>query len=492
MKKHILLGGMLLCAATFTSCNEDFDDWANPQSHEQGESAAAYGVTIAAGSQANVVMDNASETVQIVTVAADQEDITAINLKSVLINGVALPATLDNGVISVNTAQLDSLLEAQTLDRSNTAHAFTVTTELSALLATGEAVPVTAESEGTLTPSSANIPEIDPKGYALLGQWQGWDPSNPTWMEEVEPGVYQAVVVTTDEGDNWYKFYQGSGFDAASFPWDDVAYGCAENGDGSSPNLLAWADDPRFGGFQTPVITGAGQWVVTLDMNKLYFKYEPKETRYYVVGAATDWSTTNMTCLFYALGGNQYTYTTKWTNQWSLKVWDQDHFGDWNAAYGGENGSTAASGSLVFGGDDDGCGAIGPNDNGGWYTFTINMGTKTYEWTPISEPTTEYEAVSVIGGFNGWADEGEIELTQLEKAPHNWYARATIDADTELKFRANHSWDVNWGGDGSAAISEDKYYVNPGGENIVVPAGTYDFYLNDITGRWSIAKVVEE
>ena len=40
-------------------------------------------------------------------------------------------------------------------------------------------------------------------------------------------------------------------------------------------------------------------------------------------------------------------------------------------------------------------------------------------------------------------------------------------------------------------IEDEKYYVKPGGENIKVPAGTYDFYLNDITGYWSIAKVAE-
>ena len=490
MKKHILLGGMLLCAAAFTSCNEDFKDWAEPQSNPQGTNAAAYGITVAPGSQANVVMDNASEMVEIATVSAEQEAIASIALKSVTINGESLPYTYENGSIMVKAEQLDSLVEATTLDRSATPHAVTVATEWSAVLSSGEAVPVSAETEATLTPYS-NTPEIDPKGYAMLGQWQGWNPNEPTWMTEVEPGVYQATVITSDEGDNWYKFYKGSGFDDADFGWDAVALGCAENGDNSSPNLLVWADDPRYGGFQTPVISGAGEWVVTLDMNKLYFSYEPKETKYYIVGNPQGWSTEDKTCLFYALGGNKFTYTTKWTNQWDLKIWAQDHFGDWNAAYGGENGSTAASGNLVFGGDADGCGAIGPNETGGWYTFTFNMGSKTYEWTAIDEPTTEYATVSVIGGFNGWADEGEIELTQLEKAPHNWYARATIGEDTELKFRANHSWDVNWGSDKSAAISEDKYYVTPGGDNIIVPAGTYDFYLNDITGLWSIALVVE-
>ena len=35
----------------------------------------------------------------------------------------------------------------------------------------------------------------------------------------------------------------------------------------------------------------------------------------------------------------------------------------------------------------------------------------------------------------------------------------------------------------------DTYYLGIGEKNITVPAGTYDFYLNDITGRWSISRV---
>lgn len=487
MKKHILLGGMLLCAAAFTSCNEDFDDWSKPQSNAQGSDAAAYGITVSAGSQANVVMDNAAEEVEILTVAADQEEVAHVTLKSLTIEGHSLPCTYENNAIKVNAAQLDSLVEAVTLDRSSTPHPVVVKTTWAAVLATGEAVPVEAETDITLTPYSGT-PEIDPKGYAMLGQWQGWSASNPTWMTEIEPGVYQAVVTTTDEGDNWYKFYKGSGFDfadPADFTWDDVAYGCAANGDASPSNLLVWAEDPRYGGFETPVISGAGQWVVTLDMNKLSFKYEPKETKYYLVGDVQGWSDSDKSCLMYALGGNKYTYTTKWTNQWSLKFWDQDHFGDWGVAWGGVNGSTAATGDL-FNTD---AGAIGPNENGGWYTFTVNMGSKTYEWTAISEPAAEYETVSLIGDFNEWGD--DVDLQQLAGAPHNWYIRYTLNKDTGLKFRANHDWEVNWGGDGSEAISDDKYYVAPGGSNIVVPAGTYDFYLNDITGLWGIVKVAD-
>ena len=486
MKKHILFGGMLLCAVAFTGCNEDFSDWASPQSNAQGEATAAYGLTVSAGSQANVVMDNAPEMVEIAKATAAQAEVASFVLKEVSINGANLPYKLENGSILVNAAQLDSLVEATTLDRSSTPHAVTVKTEWAAKLATGEAVPVEAETSATLTPSS-KTPEIDAKGYALLGEWQGWNASNPTWMTEIEPGVYQATVVTTVQ-DNWFKFYKGSGFDDANFTWDAVALGCAENGDVKSPNLLCWTDDPRYGGFQTPVLSGIGEYVITLDMNKLYYKYEPKETKYYVVGTPNGWSDQDKTCLMYALGGNQYSYTTKWTNQWSLKFWSEDNFGNWNACYGGVNGSTAATGSLIFGGDADGCGAIGPSESGGWYTFVVNMGTKTYEWIPVNEPAT-YESVSLIGGFNDWG--ADVDMNELEKAPHNWYVRYTLDADTELKFRANHGWDTNWGSDKSASINEEKYYVTPGGENIIVPAGTYDFFLNDITGNWSIAKVAD-
>lgn len=492
MKKHILLGGMLLCAAAFTSCNEDFKDWADPQSNPQGDPAAAYGITVAPGSQANVVMDNATEMSQIIAVSADQPEVSFIVLKNVTISDKKLPYTYENNIISVKSEQLDSLVEAVTLDRSATPHTVAVKAEWSAVLATGEAVPFESETEITLTPYSST-PEIDPNGYVMLGNWQDWNRSNPTRMEEVEPGVYQVLVTTNTDGDSWYKFYPATPFAGGAEPdWsllDEVALGCEKADDVTSPNLLVWFEDPRFEKIQTPVISGAGQWMVTLDMNKLSYKVEPKETRYYVVGGPQGWSTEDKTCMFYALGSNKYTYTTKWPNQWSLKVWDQDHFGDWGACWGSVvDGSTDAAGILINSNSQ----AFGPAESGGWYTLVIDMGAKSYEWTAIDEPTTTYTAISVIGGFNEWKDEGEIELAQLEGAPHNWYARGTISEDTELKFRANHNWDVNWGSDGSAAIDEEKYYVTPGGDNIKVPAGTYDFYLNDITGNWSIAWVAEE
>lgn len=75
MKKHILLGGMLLCAAAFTSCNEDFDDWASPQSNAQGEDAAAYAVDFT-GSGIDIDMNDPEcpEIIKLLTVSTRSEE----------------------------------------------------------------------------------------------------------------------------------------------------------------------------------------------------------------------------------------------------------------------------------------------------------------------------------------------------------------------------------------------------------------------------------
>ena len=168
MKKHILLGGMLLCAAAFTSCNEDFKDWASPQSHDPEDAASAYSISVVAGGDAELVMDNAKDMVEVLQVTSVPEEMKTFNLKSVTVNGVSLPYVVEGGYVYMKAAQLDSLAEAQTLDRSNTPHQLTVVSEWSGILTTGEAVPTSVETQIVVTPS-AKVPAID-KNLAGLGQ----------------------------------------------------------------------------------------------------------------------------------------------------------------------------------------------------------------------------------------------------------------------------------------------------------------------------------
>lgn len=500
MKKNILYSLAATVGLVLASCSGDYDDWASPQSFTEGAATNPYNVSFTAGPDANIEMPTRTDDIRLVALTAGSEDVADFAPQLVTINDESIPASVDNGYIVVSAATLDSIIQKQNNSRASVARSFAVKTNVTAVLKNGEAftTSVTGATAGTLKPAAT--PAIDAKGYYLLGNFaengSGWDLSSPVWMEEVSEGVYEATVNTTGDGDNWYKFYEGS--HQSNDNWDITnagAMGCRINGDPSLTGFIIHQGDGA-GKVQTPVIKGKGQYKVTLDMNNLVYTVKRSESTYYVIGNPQGWAPGNITCMLTALGDNKYSYTTRFTNQWSLKVFEGKYAnaGDdiWKYCWGGVNGSTAATGSLIFAnGDADAAGAIGPSETEGWYTFTIDMNTLTYTWTAIDAPTTEYTSVSLIGDFNSWG--GDIDLDPLNNAPHNWYKRITIPTGGSLKFRANHDWSVSWGTtEANKGIPVGEVYsLDPGPENITVPAGTYDFYLNDITGRWSILAVGE-
>ena len=87
-----------------------------------------------------------------------------------------------------------------------------------------------------------------------------------------------------------------------------------------------------------------------------------------------------------------------------------------------------------------------------------------------------YSSISIIGENSNWND---VDMTKVGGVEHSWYATQTFDKDTELKFRANHSWDVNWGAE---SFPYGIGYQN--GANVKVKKGTYTIFFNDITGDY--------
>lgn len=448
MKKLFLYAGIFAASMAFTACDEDYTDWADPQAYAQEDAAAAYGVTVAAGSQANIDMSATPGEVELVAIASDNKNVANILLNSVTVFGQKVPATIENGIVKVDAALLDSLVEVNTLNRSATLHEFDVVVEAGARLVSGEAVPVKATVQAALTP--APTPEIDPAGYALLGQWQGWDSSNPTWMTKVEEGVYQAKV-TTGDGDNWYKFYQGSGFGEGEFAWDAVAMGCAVNGDNTSPNLLVWNNDPIYGGFQTPVISGAGTWIITLDMNKMVYSYAPYTEKLWYAGDANKWSFSPLTKVGDHFEGYYYIYLADNASTWGFKFTTTP---DWdNPQYGAGDGD----GVIAIGGGN--CNLPSGNESG-FYKLMVNTDNLTFSVEPIAQ-------MSLIGsaiGENAWNDDFDLTFNTETMA---WEGTFTVK-DGEFKIRANHDWSLSWGGSLDAMTSQN-------GANLPISAGTYKF-----------------
>jgi len=118
----------------------------------------------------------------------------------------------------------------------------------------------------------------------------------------------------------------------------------------------------------------------------------------------------------------------------------------------------------------------------GYYSFEVDILAKTYSITPYSGAMTNYTSIDLAGTLNGWS--GSTVLTQSSFDPHQWYIKdLVVSSNGEAKFRANGTWDVNWG-----AGSEFSGQGTQGGANIPLNAGTYDVYFNDIDGRYVFVK----
>ena len=141
-----------------------------------------------------------------------------------------------------------------------------------------------------------------------------------------------------------------------------------------------------------------------------------------------------------------------------------------------------------------GDGAFVKNDGGsgnitvdadGYYLILLNTATdelviKPYEGTP-----GVFSMIAMPGAYQDWnTGENLMNAMSASVENHDWYLMNVTYDDTELKFAADNSWDVNWG------ASDFPYGVGVGnGPNIPVKAGTYNVFFNDILGTYNFVSV---
>ena len=449
MKKTLLYSLAVLASLTLASCNGDYDDWANPQANEQEASAAKYGITFAAGPDAESSMPDVDGIINLVTVNSTDANVTGYTLKSLKVNGEAINGEIDGNNIQVNAAELEKILCNQNNSRASVARDMKVESKVSVNLASGDAVAINSvgETTGKLTPTAT--PQLDEKGYYMLGQVNGneWDATAPVWMNKISDGVYQLKVTTTADK-NWFKFYAGSKWDEGG-DWkiiDTGALGCKENGceDGSG---YIYYDGDSWGKLQTMVIPGAGTWIATLDMNNL--TYTVGKPVLYMAGDANGWATND-----YLAGEDGVHFTGfMFLNQNGFKFCTQP---EWKGTNYGANFDTAGDAANIT-----------MTEAAGYYKVDVDLETKSYVLTPIT-------TIGIIGSAspNGW--DSDVDMTYV---PYNaetkelgyWEIKDVPFTSGEIKFRANDDWAINWGGDVNA--------LTQGGDNISVDAGTYDIKL---------------
>lgn len=123
-----------------------------------------------------------------------------------------------------------------------------------------------------------------------------------------------------------------------------------------------------------------------------------------------------------------------------------DWAGDWEKMSG-----DAFEGTLTADSNDN-IDAIDP----GFYMMEV-------DWVAMAYKHTLIETVGIIGSATPGGWDADTDMT-YDNVDNSW--NLTVDlTDGEIKFRANHAWDINWGG----SIAEPTF--NAG--NITVPAGNY-------------------
>ena len=450
MKKTLLYSLAAMASLALASCAGDYDDWANPQANEQEASAAKYGVTFANGSEAEGSMADEDGIINLVTVNSTDANVSGFTLQDFKVNGVAVNGTIVGNSVQVSASELEKLVCEQNKSRASVARDLKVETQVSINLASGDAVSITTKGEttGKFTPTAT--PQLDEKGYYMLGQVNGneWDAKSPVWMNKISDGVYQLKVTTTADK-NWFKFYAGSNF--VSNDWDSInkgALGCKENGSEDTFGYILY-DGDSWGKLQTPVIAGAGTWIVTLDMNNL--TYTVGKPVLYMAGDANGWATND-----YLAGEDGVHFTGfMYLNQNGFKFCTQP---EWKGTNYGANFDTAPDAANIT-----------MTEAAGYYKVDVDLDSKSYVLTPIT-------TIGIIGSAspNGW--DSDVDMTYV---PYNkdtkevngyWEVKNITLSAGEIKFRANDDWALSWGGE------LDNLTTKNGG-NITVEAGTYDIKL---------------
>ena len=442
MKKTLLYSLAVLASVSLASCNGDYDDWANPQTNPQEASAAKYGITFAAGTEAESSMPDNDGIINLVTVNSSDADVTGFTLKDLKVNGEAIKGEINGNSIQVDAKELEKILCSQNKSRASVARDINVESKVSVNLASGDAVAINTVGTTTAKLKPSPTPAIDEKGYYMLGEvnGNGWKPKEPVWMNKVSDGVYQ-IKVTTEKDKNYFKFYEGSKWDETG-NWNVInkgVMGCEKDGSEDASGTIYYTGD-SWGTPQTMVIAGAGTWIVTLDMNNL--SYSVVKPILYMAGDANGWKQIDVLNSDDGVNFKGYMYL----NQKGFKFCSQPNWDGTN--YGG----------AFFGQESDN---IMMTEEAGFYQVDVDLSAKTYTLTPFT--------IGIIGNATpkGWDGDTNMTYNPEERC---WELKDVTLKDGEMKFRHTNDWNLSWGGELDNLTTQN-------GPNIVVAAGTYDIKL---------------
>ena len=325
-------------------------------------------------------------------------------------------------------------------------------------------------------------PVTEENRWGVVGTLTGWGGSADLYMNEVGENLYARMGVTVT-ADDQFKVRYNNGWDINAGAAGDVEPFAVTVGEeltlvGGGKNLSAPAGtyDIYFN------IVDYKMWV--MPQGETPGGVEVKTLKIYGDVSATGW--TNCNAWIWDAAGANYT-GGNWpgealTMEGDYYVWNVPASlmgATVNVIFNNGSEQTVDINGVVL--SDDVVITLTEKDGSGKWLATINGEAPV---TPEPPAETTY---GLIGEFNGWGD--DIDLVARGDG---WYVTEGLSVTAgKLLIRLNDAWDEKFGNDGSTLVIGENT-LTYGGADMLIEAGTYDFYFNPSSSKLFLVNAGDE
>lgn len=342
----------------------------------------------------------------------------------------------------------------------------------------------TEEDNGANGGGTTPEPEPTETTYGLIGSFNGWGEPDVDLVARGDGWyvVKEVVIPAADENkflirlnDAWSNKF---GFaEANTFVTIDGKNTLTAEGQDM------WIADGTFDFYFNP--TSAELYVMTAGAADPTLPQDAKAVKFYADVTATGWTN----CNIYGWGdlgdyggswpgtalssenvdGKEYYTFTFDASAWGKTV---------NVIFNNGTEQTVDIKDIVL--DKDYIFTLTDNASGKWEA-TINGEAPV---TPEPPAETTY---GLIGDFNGWGDD-----VDLVARGDGWYVTEALSVTAgKLLIRLNDAWDEKFGNDGSTLVIGENT-LTYGGADMLIEAGTYDFYFNPSSSKLFLVNAGDE
>ena len=425
-------------ALLMAGCTEDYKDWAQPFQNGP-EEPVSVSISVSPGAAVDFATIT-DETVKLFSASVSNPEGAEATYSASITNedGSKEIAIKTDENFFCSTAELESAVNAL-WGRRPVARTIPVKV-LAYVKVNGVAIASTGTTTLTATP---NAPVIE-EAYYITGTVNGWDNTNTDYelsnggADPYENSIF-TVMIPGDKvtGDIEFKVTPKSGLGG---DWSKCLTASDTEG--------IFATNNAGGNLKVAYVAGAKFYRIQFDlMNQTWSGAGLSFGDYfYEIGNESGWGTSH------ALAGpaNDGKYKGYYYLNGEFKF--KPNADNWDDDLEYVSGTTT-SGTLT-----DAGGPNCPDPGEGFYEIFLDAGALNYTLTKI-------ESVSMIGGFNEWAS--DLEMTY--NAEEGCWEVTTDQVSGEYKFRANHDWAINWGGD-AKGLTQD-------GANLSIDGGSHTFKL---------------